>query len=89
MSALTLMVMADQRVWVDADSLVTYLRGLEEQGLDQAEQARDEGLPHKFVAALAVKDAVRQIADSVILTTMEAREEVSSRVAGRSPYHSG
>ena len=80
---LTLMVMPDHRVWIDADSMIAYLRYLERQGADHALKARDIGNTSSFIGAVAVKDALGQVADSVVLTSMEAREEVGSRHVAR------
>lgn len=76
---ITLMVQGDDRVWVDCDSMIVYLRGVETEGRDHGEAAKAAGDPWKYTAASAVSDALRQIADSLTLAGMEARETMRGR----------
>lgn len=79
MRDLTLMVMPDGRVWIDADSMVDYLRSVEQQGIGEATRACNRGEALQYAGAMAVQDIVRQIADSLVVNGMAAREEIAGR----------
>lgn len=79
MKDITLMVQGDDRVWIDLDTFIVYLRGVEVEGKSHAADAREQGDPHKYSAALAVSDVMRQVADSLTLAGIEARERMRSR----------
>ncbi len=76
---ITLMVQGDDRVWLDCESMIVYLRNVETEGHEHGQAAKAAGDPWKHTAALAVSDALRQIADSLTLAGMEARETMRSR----------
>ena len=76
---LTMMVMPDLRVWIDADSMVEYLRVVQREGQGQADSAYAAGETYQYAAAMAVQDFLRQMADSIVVTGMAAREEVRGR----------
>lgn len=76
---ITIMVQGDDRVWLDADSITAYLRMCEQQAKGHAATARESGDPNVYVAATAVSDAMRQVADGIVVTCMEAREHVRGR----------
>ncbi len=79
MKDITLMVMGDERVWIDLDSLIVYFRGVEAEAERHSKHAQAHGESLKYSAASAVGDATRQIADSLTLAGMEAREQMRSR----------
>lgn len=73
------MVMPDHRVWIDADSMVEYLRMVQQQGQDEAAKAHENGESYQYAGAMAVQDVIRQIADSLVVNGMAAREEIAGR----------
>lgn len=80
---ITLMVQGDHSVWVNADSMIEYLRKVVEEGRGHGRIAYDRGDPYTYTAAMAVSDAVQQIADGLAVTCMEAHETVrGKRVPG-------
>lgn len=80
---LTLMVQPDGRVWIDADSMVDYFRRVEAHGHHHSRSALAAEDYPTYAAAYGTAESIRQIADSLILTMMEAREEVGSRRGSR------
>lgn len=80
---LTMMVMPDERMWIDSDSLVEYLRMVQQQANDQAEAAYTAGKMPQYAAGMAVQDILRQIADNIVVTGMAAREEIRGRRVAR------
>lgn len=73
----------DDRIWVDSESLITYLRDVEETADKHYKEARVDGDERKAVAAYSSGDIVRQIADGLVLTTMYAGETIRSRRESR------
>lgn len=78
-----LVLSLDDRVWLDSDTLVAYLREVEQQAYEQAEEARDRADDVRAVAAYASSQTIRQIADSVVLTAMTAGDKVRERRESR------
>lgn len=83
MKDLTMMVMPDERMWIDSDSLVDYLRMVQQQATDQAESAYRSGEMPQYAASMAVQDILRQIADNIVVTGIAAREEIRGRRVAR------
>jgi hypothetical protein len=80
MSMNNVLVMAvDNRVWFDSQSLIDYLRDMEQQAKDHLACAREEEDRRKEVAALAISDALRQVSDGLVLTSMSAMETIRGR----------
>lgn len=69
----------DDRVWVDCESLVGFLRGMQEHAALTAEQAELHRDGRVHVASWAVSDALRQVADGLVLTQFSAHEEFANR----------
>jgi hypothetical protein len=76
---LTLVVQSGDRVWIDLDSLVVYLRFVVDEGQKRAAEAYADGDPYIYAASMASQDIIRQIADHLVVTGMEAQEEMRSR----------
>lgn len=76
----TITVLAtDDRIWVDAETLVQYLRDIEGQAGLHFQQAQLDEQYSAAVAAHSAKELVRQIADGLVLTTMTAGERLRGR----------
>ena len=82
MSDLTLMVQGDNTVWMEADSVIQYFRLAEEQGKSLAGEYFPDDLV-SYAAAMATADAFRQVADSLVLTCLQARTEMGDRRGSR------
>ena len=78
-----LILATDDRIWLDSESLIAYLREVEEQATLFLEQAQDEGDYQKAIAAYSVGDSIRQITDGLILTAMVAGDRIRSRRESR------
>lgn len=74
-----LVMAVDDRVWFDSESLIGYLRHMEEQAATHLAKAREEEDRRKEVAALAIGDALRQVGDGLVLTSMTAMETIRGR----------
>lgn len=79
MGSNVLVMVVDQRVWFESQSLVEYLKSVQRQARLVAEQATGDGEVERAIAGVAVEDALRQIVDGVVLTSMHAGEEVLGR----------
>lgn len=66
----------DERVWFESGSLGEYLKRLEENACEQANTAEDR---REALVALAVADALRQLRDGFVLTSLEAAETLRAR----------
>ena len=78
-----LVMATDDRIWFDADTIIAYLRGLQERCGAMEDEAVEH---HAFMAAhaaYAVGDILRQIADGFVLTSMTAAEAVRERRESR------
>jgi len=74
-----LVMLLDDRVWIDSNTLISYLRIVEDQAsrhIEEAIEASDKG---KEFAAFGGREVVRQIADGIVLTTMTANEEIRAK----------
>jgi hypothetical protein len=69
----------DDRIWLDADTLVLYLRDIEEQAAVHLSEARNDGYYPNVVAAHSARELARQIADGIVLTSMMAAEKLRTR----------
>jgi hypothetical protein len=78
-----LVLAMDDRIWLDSDSLISYLRNVEQQAQGHFEDAQRESDGPKAVAAYSSRDVVQQIADGLVLTTMVAAETVRGRRESR------
>ena len=78
-SSVTVMVMPDGRIWLDALTTIDYFRRAEKQAQVKSQECAAQNSRDGVVAAAAIEDVMRQIADSLTLTSMEAGEEVRSR----------
>jgi prenyltransferase beta subunit len=69
---LTLMVMPDRKVWIDSESLISYMRMIQRQAGAQAAEAHGVGDFHGYAAAVAVDSMMQQMADSLQVTALSA-----------------
>lgn len=74
-----LILAVDNRIWIDSDSLISYLRNVETQAVAHSGDAEDRGEYAKALAALSAGDSIRQIADGLVLTAMVANDTIRSR----------
>jgi len=74
-----LILAVDNRIWIDSDSLISYLRCVENQAVEHSGNAEQQGDFTKAVAALSAGDSIRQIADGLVLTAMVANDTIRSR----------
>lgn len=74
-----LVLSLDDRIWLDSDSLIAYLREIERQAQAHYKVAETELDGPKAVAAYSTGDMVRQIADGLVLTTIAAAETIRGR----------
>jgi hypothetical protein len=72
MKDLTLMVMPDRKVWIDAESLIDYLRMVQRQAGAQAAKCHGDEDFTGYAAAVAVDSMMQQIADSLQVTALSA-----------------
>lgn len=79
MKDLTFMVMPDRRVWIDADSLVEYLRMVQRQASGHADYAKGLGDTHMYAAAAGADGMLQQIADSIQVTVLSAVDRLESQ----------
>lgn len=73
----------DNRIWIDSDSLISYLRDVEIQAGLHFNNAEEQGDYRKALAAYSVGDSIRQIADGLVLTAMVANDTMRSRRESR------
>lgn len=78
-----LILAIDDRIWIDSDSLIAYLRDVESQAAIHSHLAEEEGDYKKAIAAFSVGDSIRQIADGLVLTAMVANDTMRSRRESR------
>lgn len=79
-SQITMMVEpGGQRVWIECDAFVEYLRMVERNGIAAAVVAYEKRDSLTYAGLMAVQDTVRQIADSLVVTSMEAQDTVRGR----------
>jgi len=84
LDATSVLVLAmDDRIWVDSESLIAYLREVEQQASEHRTAAASNGDAERTIAAYASGEMVRQIADGLVLTTMVAGDQVRSKRAAR------
>jgi len=74
-----LVMLLDDRVWIDSGTLISYLRIIEDQASVHIEEAKESGDKGRQVAAFGGREVVRQIADGIVLTTMTANEEIRAK----------
>jgi hypothetical protein len=65
------------RVWVDLESLVTFMRDVEGEGERSCAQAQEQGDPVIAGAMAAAVSVVRQVTDGLVLAGLWAGEESS------------
>tara|TARA_R110000772_G_scaffold182300_1_gene293559 strand:+ start:280 stop:540 length:261 start_codon:yes stop_codon:yes gene_type:complete len=76
----SLLVWADsERIWLESESLISYLRFMESQAEQTCNNARIEFDNNKAIASYASKDVICQIADGLVLTSMTTAEEFRSK----------
>lgn len=80
---ITLMVQGDLHVWADAESIVAYLRRVEGDAQNHADDAKERGDRYMYAAAAASSDAIRQVADGIVLACMSAREQIREKHGAR------
>lgn len=78
-----LVLAMDDRVWLDSDSLVAYLREIERQAHAHMENAQRDKDEARAVAAYSSGEMVRQIADGLVLTTMVASDKIRAKRESR------
>lgn len=74
-----LVLALDDRIWLDSDSLISYLREIERQANAHYADAENRLDRPTAVAAYSTGDMVRQIADGLVLTTIAAAETIRGR----------
>lgn len=74
-----LVMLLDDRVWIDSGTLISYLRIIEDQASVHLEEAKESGDKGREVASFGGREVVRQIADGIVLTTMTANEEIRAK----------
>lgn len=79
MTSDVLVMVVDRKVWFESQSLVDYLKGVQRQANEVAVEAEESGDVERLVAGVAVEDALRQIMDGVVLTSIHAAEEILGR----------
>jgi hypothetical protein len=67
-----------ERMWVDVNSLIGFLRSVVEDGRAEARAAFEADQMFQYAAAMAVQDIIRQIADHLTVTEIEAQERMRS-----------
>ena len=78
-----LVLALDDRIWVDSDSLISYLREIEILARDHMELAKLHDDAERAVAAYSSGEMVRQIADGLVLTTMVANDKLRAKRESR------
>lgn len=78
-----LVLAMDDRIWVDSDSLVAYLREIERMAHSHMESAQACEDDVRAVAAYSSSEMVRQIADGLVLTTMIAHDKIRAKRESR------
>lgn len=78
-----LILAVDNHIWVDSDSLISYLRDVEQQAATHLRAAEEQGDYKNAIAAYSVGDSIRQIADGLVLTAMVANDTMRSRRESR------
>ena len=73
---LTMMVEPSGRVWIDSQSFVDYLRMVEARSRKEATARHGDNDIVSYAALMAVQDTIRQIADSLTVTAMEANAKM-------------
>ena len=80
----SILVWADsERIWLESESLISYLRFRENQAEETCNNARMEFNNDKVMVAYASKDIICQIADGIVLTSMETAEQFRSKRESR------
>lgn len=67
-----------QRVWIESTAFVEYLRMIERKSMGQATAAYEARDLVTYAGLMAIQDTVRQIADSIVVTTMSAHDSMRS-----------
>lgn len=78
-----LVLAMDDRIWVDSESLIAYLREIEQQAHRHMELAQDREDQPTAVAAYSSGEMVRQIADGLVLTAMVAGDRIKEKRESR------
>jgi hypothetical protein len=78
-----LVLAMDDRIWVDSDSLIEYLREVERQAQEHLVLAQERQDQPTAVAAYSSGEMVRQIADGLVLTTMVAHDKIRTKRESR------
>ena len=83
LDASVLVLAMDDRIWVDSDSLIGYLREVERQANEHMTLAQSRQDEATAVAAYSSGEMVRQIADGLVLTTMVAHDKIRTKRESR------
>lgn len=67
-----------QRVWIETNAFIEYLRMIERKSSAQATAAYEARDLVTYAGLMAIQDTVRQIADSIVVTAMSAQDAVRS-----------
>ena len=78
-----LVLVMDDKIWVDSDSLIGYLREVERQATEHVAVAKSREDEATAVAAYSSGEMVRQIADGLVLTTMIAHDKIRAKRESR------
>lgn len=74
-----LVLAMDDRIWLDSETLISYLREIESQAQHHMQAAQTREDQSTAVAAYSSGEVVRQIADSLVLTTMVAGDRIKEK----------
>jgi hypothetical protein len=69
----------NQRVWIESNAFVEYLRMIERKSAGQADAALEARDLVTYAGLMAIQDTVRQIADSIVVTSMSEQDSMRSR----------
>jgi hypothetical protein len=69
----------NHRVWIESEAFIEYLRMIVRRSVSQAETALEVRDLVTYAGLMAIQDTLRQIADSIAVTAMEAQETLRSR----------
>jgi len=71
-----------QRVWIESNAFVEYLRMIERKSSGQAVSALEARDVVTYAGLMAIQDTVRQIADSIVVTAMSAQDAMRGEQHG-------
>lgn len=69
----------NHRVWIESEAFIEYLRSIARRSATQSEAALEARDLVTYAGLMAIQDTIRQVADSIAVTAMEAQETMRSR----------